>query len=51
MGLIDTSHTDGLDLNFGNRMGALTLVHQMAKGEGFGKIVGQGVRGMKKVLA
>ena len=51
MGLIDDSHTDGLDLSFGNRMGALTLVHQMAKGEGFGKIVGQGVRGMKKVFA
>jgi aldehyde:ferredoxin oxidoreductase len=51
MGLIDKSHTDGLDLSFGNRMGALTLVHQMAAGEGFGKIVGQGVRGMKKIFA
>ncbi|MBW2612040.1 MAG: aldehyde:ferredoxin oxidoreductase [Deltaproteobacteria bacterium] len=51
MGLIDTSHTGGLDLNFGNRLGALTLVHQMATGEGFGKIVGQGVRNMKKVFA
>jgi len=51
MGLIDKSHTEGLDLSFGNRMGALTLVHQMARGEGFGKIVGLGVRGMKKVFA
>ena len=51
MGLIDMTHTNGLDLSFGNRLNALTLVHQMARGEGFGKIVGQGVRGMKKVFA
>jgi aldehyde:ferredoxin oxidoreductase len=50
-GLIDESHTGGLRLNFGNRPGALELVHQMAAGEGFGQIVGQGVRKMKKKFA
>ena len=51
MGLIDESHTGGLHLNFGNRLGALELVHQMAAGEGFGQIVGQGVRKMKETFA
>jgi aldehyde:ferredoxin oxidoreductase len=49
-GLINDTHTGGLTLNFGNRMAALTLLHQMAAGEGFGKIVGQGVRRMKEVF-
>jgi aldehyde:ferredoxin oxidoreductase len=30
---------------------ALELVHQMAKGEGFGVVIGQGVRRMKKLFA
>jgi aldehyde:ferredoxin oxidoreductase len=50
MGLINESHTDGLDLHFGNRLSALELVHEMARGEGFGKIVGQGVRKMKEIF-
>ena len=50
-GLINTSHTGGMDLSFGNRSAALALLHQMAKGEGFGKIVGQGVRKMKAIFA
>jgi aldehyde:ferredoxin oxidoreductase len=51
MGLINASHTDGLDLYFGNRDAALELVHQMARGEGFGTVVGQGVRKMKAMFA
>jgi aldehyde:ferredoxin oxidoreductase len=51
LGLINDTHTGGLRLNFGNRHGALELVHQMAKGEGFGHIVGQGVRKMKDIFA
>ena len=51
MGLIDESHTGGMRLNFGNRLGALELLHQMAAGEGFGQIVGQGVRIMKETFA
>ncbi len=51
MGLINETHTGGLHLNFGNRVAALELVHRMARGEGFGKIVGQGIRRMKKIFA
>ncbi|MFW6115180.1 MAG: aldehyde ferredoxin oxidoreductase family protein [Thermodesulfobacteriota bacterium] len=51
MGLIDKSATGGLELRFGNKDAALELVHQMAGGEGFGAIVGQGVRRMKDIFA
>jgi aldehyde:ferredoxin oxidoreductase len=51
MGLIDTNVTDGLDLSFGSKEAALEILHQMARGEGFGVIVGQGVRRMKGVFA
>jgi aldehyde:ferredoxin oxidoreductase len=51
MGLIDKKATGGLDLRFGNKASALELLHQMARGEGFGVIVGQGVARMKKIFA
>ena len=51
MGLINETHTEGMNLSFGNRVSALELLHQMAGGEGFGKIVGQGVRKMKAIFA
>ena len=51
MGLIHSAHTGGMDLSFGNRATALELLHQMAKGEGFGKVVGQGVRRMKEIFS
>lgn len=51
LGLIDKKVTGGLDLSFGNGDAALELVHQMAEGEGFGVIVGQGIRRMKKIFA
>ena len=50
-GMINDSHTGGLELNFGNRSAALQLLHQMAKGQGFGQIVGQGIRRMKKIFS
>jgi aldehyde:ferredoxin oxidoreductase len=50
-GLINATHTGGLELTFGNRVNALEVLHQMAKGEGFGKMVGQGVRRMKEIFA
>jgi aldehyde:ferredoxin oxidoreductase len=50
-GLIDSGHTGGLALYFGNRLAALELIHQIARGEGFGKIVGQGIRQMKQIFA
>jgi aldehyde:ferredoxin oxidoreductase len=51
LGLIDEEATGGLDLRFGNKDAALELVHQMARGEGFGVMVGQGIRHMKKIFA
>jgi aldehyde:ferredoxin oxidoreductase len=51
MGLVDEKMSGGLRLSFGNKEAALELVHQMARGEGFGVVVGQGVRRMKKLLA
>jgi aldehyde:ferredoxin oxidoreductase len=50
-GLINTSHTGGMDLSFGNRANALEILHEMARGEGFGRIVGQGVRRMKEIFS
>jgi len=49
--LITTNHTGGMDLSFGNRFNALEIIHQMAKGEGFGAIVGKGIRQMKQIFA
>ena len=51
MRLIDKNHTGDIDLSFGNRLSALKIIHQMAAGEGFGRIVGQGVRKMKAIFA
>jgi len=50
-GHITTEHTGGMDLSFGNRNSALEILHQMARGEGFGTVIGQGVRKMKKKFA
>lgn len=49
-GIINKEITGGLELNFGNIDGALELLHQMSRGEGFGKIAGQGVHRMKKMF-
>jgi aldehyde:ferredoxin oxidoreductase len=51
MGLINETHTHGMNLSFGNRLAALEVVHQMARGEGFGQIVGRGVRQMKIIFS
>ncbi len=49
-GLIDKKSTGGLDLRFGSKDAALELVHQMARGNGFGVVVGQGIREMKRIF-
>ncbi|MGC8780732.1 MAG: aldehyde ferredoxin oxidoreductase family protein [Anaerolineae bacterium] len=46
-GILDREKTGGLELRFGNAEAALELLHQMARGEGFGRIAGMGVRAMK----
>jgi len=50
-GIINQEITGGLKLNFGNGEAALELIHQMARGEGFGPVVGGGVRKMKQLFA
>lgn len=49
-GILNISNTSGLDLSWGNSDSAITLIHQMSRGEGFGMIVGQGVRAMKQIF-
>lgn len=49
-GIINKEITGGLELYFGNADAAMELLHQMARGEGFGKIAGQGIRRMKKLF-
>jgi len=49
-GILNNERTGGLDLNFGNAEAALTMLHQLALGEGFGKIAGTGVRKMKELF-
>ncbi|MDY0101590.1 MAG: aldehyde ferredoxin oxidoreductase C-terminal domain-containing protein [Lentimicrobium sp.] len=46
-GIINKEMTGGLELNFGNKEAALELMHQLARGEGFGLIAGMGVHKMK----
>ena len=50
-GILDSEKTGGLELKFGAGEAALELLHQMSRGEGFGKIAGQGIRRMKQIFA
>ncbi len=50
-GILNKEITGGLELKFGNAKAALELLHQIARGEGFGMIVGQGIREMKRIFA
>ena len=50
-GVLDRERTGGLDLSPGSIEGTLEVLHQMARGEGFGVTVGQGVRRMKRIFA
>ncbi|HPG74313.1 MAG TPA: aldehyde ferredoxin oxidoreductase C-terminal domain-containing protein, partial [Bacteroidales bacterium] len=49
-GVINKEITGGLELNFGNADAAFEVLHQCARGEGFGKIAGMGVRKMKQLF-
>ena len=46
-GVITEEHTGGKELRFGATAEALELLHEMARGEGFGVDVGKGVRWLK----
>jgi aldehyde:ferredoxin oxidoreductase len=49
-GILNKERTGGLELKFGNASDALEMLHQLARGEGFGKIAGAGVRKMKEMF-
>ncbi len=51
VGILNKEITSGLDLSFGNAEETMAVLHQIARGEGFGQIVGQGIRRMKKIFA
>ncbi|NCD40729.1 MAG: aldehyde:ferredoxin oxidoreductase [Bacteroidia bacterium] len=46
-GILNEERTGGLKLNFGNADNAMELMHQLGRGEGFGKIAGLGIAKMK----
>jgi len=50
-GILNKERTGGLELNFGNAEAAMECMHQLARGEGFGMIAGQGVHKMKEIFA
>ena len=50
-GILNQEITGGLELNFGNADAMLEVLHQMGRGEGFGAVIGQGIRRMKKLFA
>ncbi len=49
-GVLNAERSDGLELTWGNGATHLELLHQIARGEGFGKIAGQGVHRMKEIF-
>ena len=50
-GILNKQITGGLELKFGSAEAAAELLHQTARGEGFGRVFGQGIRRMKKIFA
>jgi aldehyde:ferredoxin oxidoreductase len=46
-GVIDLEKTGGLDLSFGRAEESMEILHQIARGEGFGLLVGKGIRWLK----
>jgi aldehyde:ferredoxin oxidoreductase len=49
-GILNKERTGGLELKFGNSADALEMLHQVARGEGFGLVAGRGVRKMKEMF-
>jgi aldehyde:ferredoxin oxidoreductase len=49
-GILNPERTGGLELTWGNGAAHLEMMHQLARGEGFGAIAGQGVRRMKAIF-
>ena len=51
IGVINKEITGGLELEWGNWEATLEMLHQMARGEGFGVIAGKGIKYMKKFFS
>jgi aldehyde:ferredoxin oxidoreductase len=49
-GILNMERTGGLELKFGNATAAMELLHQLARGQGFGLTAGLGVRKMKQMF-
>ncbi len=49
-GILNRQRAMGFELNFGDAFKALDLLHMAARGEGFGKVAGLGVRKMKELF-
>ncbi len=49
-GILNKERTGGLDLSFGSKDDAMELLHQVARGEGFGPTAGKGIRYMKDLF-
>lgn len=47
-GILNKERTGGLELNFGNFEAMMELMHELARGEGFGMVAGMGIRKMKE---
>lgn len=49
-GILNKERTLGLELTWGNGAAVLEMLHQMARGEGFGKIAGMGTHKLKQMF-
>jgi len=49
-GILNKERTGGLEMAWGNAEHDLEMMHQMARGEGFGLIAGKGVKKMKEIF-
>jgi len=49
-GIIDNSDSEGIQLNFGNDDALIEVIHKIAKKEGIGAILSQGMRGIIKAI-
>jgi len=49
-GIITKKETDGLEVKFGNKEAAISLVHKIAKREGFGNILAEGSVNAGKII-
>jgi len=51
-GILNKERTEGLEISWGNGQAQLEMMHQMARGDGFGaKYAGQGILRMKRMFA